>query len=458
MRSATPRSILAALCAVLLLAAACSSSTTETDDAAATTDDAETSETEESTTDDAAADPAAPDPDAPADPALVEQYGFSLTGTPMSEEHKNCMLDLADGDSQLTAAFNGSSFTPEAFTALAISIHSCVEHDTLAASLLALGGAEEEAAQAAFSECALEEIDDSTDGDLTYVGLAALRVSFPVPEGAAESTVSAASNCVPVIGVANQVAAATEQGSGFLIEVDRTCLTDAIDDTFLTNFWTSIVAGDESEGLTDLVGDCSDDYDSGLPKEIPADFVAWSGDRTLAGVDPFVRNAAYDSAPPMVIDTDTDYEAVLTTADGEIRIRLFVEAAPITVNNFVALARDGYYDGTTFHRVIEGFMAQAGDPTGLGTGGPGYQFEDEASGLLDIDRRGLLAMANSGPNTNGSQFFITFDAATHLNGNHTVFGSVTDGDDVLAAVDIRDPQLPTSRGEQLLTVDIVEVG
>jgi cyclophilin family peptidyl-prolyl cis-trans isomerase len=452
MRSATPRSIFAALCAVLLLATACSSSTTDT------AGDAESAAVDTDAAGDDAPAVTTPDANAPADPALVEQYGFSLTGTPMSSEHTTCMLDLADGDTQLTAAFNGSSFTPEAFTALAISIHSCVEHDTLAASLLALGGADDEATQANFSECALEEIDDATDGDLTYVGLAALRVSFPVPEGAAESTVSAASNCVPVIGVANQVAAATEQGSGFLIEVDRDCLTDAIDDSFLTSFWESIVANEETEGLTDLVGDCSDEYDSGLPKEIPADFVAWSGEGTLAGVDPFVRNAAYDSAPPMVIDTDKDYEAVLTTTDGEMRIRLFTEAAPITVNNFVALAQDGYYDGTTFHRVIEGFMAQAGDPTGLGTGGPGYQFEDEATGLLDIDRRGLLAMANSGPNTNGSQFFITFDAATHLNGNHTVFGSITDGDDVLTQVDLRDPQLPTSRGEQLISVEIVELG
>ncbi len=452
MRSATPRSILAALCALLLLASACSSSSTATDDTDATPTD------EVTETDTAGDDAAAPDSDAPADPALVEQYGFSLTGTPMSADHTACMLDLADGDTQLTAAFNGSSFTPEAFTALAISIHSCVEHDTLAASLLALGGAEDEATQATFSECALEEIDDATDGDLTYVGLAALRVSFPVPEGAAESTVSAAANCVPVSGVANQVAAATEQGSGFLIEVDRDCLGDGIDDTFLTSFWESIVANEETEGLTDLVGDCSDEYDSGLPKEIPADFVPWSGDGALAGVDPFTRNAAYDAAPPMVIDAEQDYEAVLTTSDGEIRVRLFTEAAPITVNNFVALAQDGYYDGTTFHRVIEGFMAQAGDPTGLGTGGPGYQFEDEATGLLDIDRRGLLAMANSGPNTNGSQFFITFDAATHLNGNHTVFGSVTAGDDVLAQVDLRDPQLPTSRGEQLISVEIVELG
>jgi len=282
MRSATPRSIFAALCAVLLLATACSSSTTDT------AGDAESAAVDTDAAGDDAPAVTTPDANAPADPALVEQYGFSLTGTPMSSEHTTCMLDLADGDTQLTAAFNGSSFTPEAFTALAISIHSCVEHDTLAASLLALGGADDEATQANFSECALEEIDDATDGDLTYVGLAALRVSFPVPEGAAESTVSAASNCVPVIGVANQVAAATEQGSGFLIEVDRDCLTDAIDDSFLTSFWESIVANEETEGLTDLVGDCSDEYDSGLPKEIPADFVAWSGEGTLAGVDPFV--------------------------------------------------------------------------------------------------------------------------------------------------------------------------
>jgi peptidyl-prolyl cis-trans isomerase B (cyclophilin B) len=433
--------------ALVLLASACSSSSTDTIDAAADSDD--TTSTDDSSE-------AATDEPTPADPALVEQLGFSLTGSPMSSEHTACMLDLADGDTQLTAALNGSSFTPEAFTALAIAIHTCVEHDTLAASLLALAGAEDETSQASFSECALAEIEDPTDGDLTYVGLSALRVGFPVPEGAAESTTSAAIDCVPVAGVANQFASATEQGSGFLIEVDRECLTDAINDEFLTAFWDSLVSGEDTEGLADLVSDCSGEYDSGLPKEIPADWVAFSGDGTLAGVDPFVRNAAYTEAPPMVIDPENDYEAVLTTTDGEIRIRLFTEVAPVTVNNFVALARDGYYDATTFHRVLEGFMAQAGDPTGLGTGGPGYQFEDEATGLLEIDRRGLLAMANSGPNTNGSQFFITFDAATHLNGNHTVFGSVIAGDDVLDEIDLRDPELPAGRGEQLISVEIIE--
>ena len=137
-------------------------------------------------------------------------------------------------------------------------------------------------------------------------------------------------------------------------------------------------------------------------------------------------------------------------------IDLFEETAPVTVNSFVALARDGYYDGTVFHRVLEGFMAQAGDPTGTGTGGPGYSFADEDTALTAIDRRGLLAMANSGPDTNGSQFFITFEPADFLTGLHAVFGEVIDGDDVLAEVDLRDPDAPTTRGEQLLSITIVE--
>ena len=101
-------------------------------------------------------------------------------------------------------------------------------------------------------------------------------------------------------------------------------------------------------------------------------------------------------------------------------------------------------------------MAQGGDPSNTGSGGPGYTFDDEESGLTPVDRRGLLAMANSGPNTNGSQFFITFDAATHLDGLHTVFGEVIEGDEVLAAIDLRDPAAPTSRGEQLISVEITE--
>ena len=142
---------------------------------------------------------------------------------------------------------------------------------------------------------------------------------------------------------------------------------------------------------------------------------------------------------------------------GEFVVQLFDDQAPKTVNNFVFLARNGYYNGTTFHRVLDGFMAQGGDPTGTGSGGPGYQFEDEIDPSLTFDRPGLLAMANAGPNTNGSQFFITYDATPHLNGLHTIFGEVVEGMDVVDAITRRDPnQNPDFPGDAIETITITE--
>ncbi|MBI5934872.1 MAG: peptidylprolyl isomerase [Chloroflexi bacterium] len=141
---------------------------------------------------------------------------------------------------------------------------------------------------------------------------------------------------------------------------------------------------------------------------------------------------------------------------GTFVIKLFADKAPITVDNFVKLARQGFYNGTTFHRVIDGFMAQGGDPEGTGTGGPGYTFQDEISDL-SFDRAGLLAMANSGPNTNGSQFFITFAATPWLDGNHTIFGEVVEGMDVVNNITRRDPeQFPDFEGDAILSVTITE--
>jgi len=136
---------------------------------------------------------------------------------------------------------------------------------------------------------------------------------------------------------------------------------------------------------------------------------------------------------------------------------LFAAQAPKTVNNFVFLARDGFYNGTTFHRVIRDFMVQGGDPKGTGTGGPGYRFDDEASALaLKHDRPGILSMANAGPNTNGSQFFITHVPTPHLNGKHAVFGRVISGMDVVNSIRERNPGRDPRPGDQLLAVDIVE--
>ncbi len=163
----------------------------------------------------------------------------------------------------------------------------------------------------------------------------------------------------------------------------------------------------------------------------------------------------YDAPPAMTLDLDSTYEATLHTTEGAITIRLFAEDAPITVNNFVTLARDGFYDEVIFHRVVPGFVIQGGDPTGTGRGGPGYRFRDE----LDKPRRysrGTVAMANAGPNTNGSQFFICLDDVG-LPHQYTIFGEVTDGMDVVDAIAASD-----LRGERpvedvtITTVDVVQ--
>ena len=140
----------------------------------------------------------------------------------------------------------------------------------------------------------------------------------------------------------------------------------------------------------------------------------------------------YTAPPPLKVDTSKKYTATIKTGKGEIVLELFVSDVPITVNNFVFLAREKFYDGTTFHRVIADFMAQGGDPTGTGTGGPGYKFADEFTKHTHIT--GTLSMANAGPNTNGSQFFITYAPQPHLNGKHSVFGQLIKGMDVLKKI------------------------
>ena len=142
----------------------------------------------------------------------------------------------------------------------------------------------------------------------------------------------------------------------------------------------------------------------------------------------------YNQPPEMAIDASKSYSATIRTNHGDITLDLLPSAAPKTVNNFVFLAREGYYDGVIFHRVIPNFMIQGGDPTGTGMSGPGYQFEDEFDPAFGFDTPGILAMANAGPNTNGSQFFVTTAPTPHLNGRHTVFGRVTEGQAVADAI------------------------
>ena len=165
----------------------------------------------------------------------------------------------------------------------------------------------------------------------------------------------------------------------------------------------------------------------------------------------------YSGPPPMVIDPKKKYTATFHTQVGDFQAELFAAQAPQTVNNFVFLARDGFYNGTTFHRVIRGFMAQGGDPTGTGMGGPGYKFADERGALsLAHDRPGILSMANAGPNTNGSQFFITFGPTPHLNGKHGVFGVITSGMDKVLSIAERDPQRAREPGTKISSIEIVE--
>jgi len=153
----------------------------------------------------------------------------------------------------------------------------------------------------------------------------------------------------------------------------------------------------------------------------------------------------WNQPPEMFIDEDQVYQVEMKTSRGTIQLELYPEHAPRTVNNFVFLAQEGFYDGVTFHRVIDNFMIQGGDPTGTGRGGPGYRFEDELEDNPLTHQAGVISMANAGPNTNGSQFFITHSPQPHLDGKHTVFGKVVEGKDVVDSV---------QQGDTILAVNV----
>jgi len=164
----------------------------------------------------------------------------------------------------------------------------------------------------------------------------------------------------------------------------------------------------------------------------------------------------WKNPPEMVIDPKKKYKATLSTDKGDIVLELFADKTPRTVNNFVFLAREGFYDGTIFHRVISDFMVQGGDPTGTGTGSPGYRFADEFHPSLKHNKPGIFSMANSGPGTNGSQFFITHVPTPWLDGKHSVFGQVIQGMDVLLSIPPRDPSRTASPSVKLNKVTIQE--
>ncbi len=180
-----------------------------------------------------------------------------------------------------------------------------------------------------------------------------------------------------------------------------------------------------------------------------------------AGADtsnpPASTGKQYSAYPPMTIDQNKKYFATFKMANGgEFVVQLYPDKAPKTVNNFVFLANDGYYNGTTFHRVLKDFMAQGGDPTGTGMGGPGYEFQNEDSDLK-FDKEGVVAMANAGRDTNGSQFFITFGPQDYLNGDYTIFGQVIKGMDVVKYIRLRNPDdNPNYPGDAIDSVTITE--
>jgi cyclophilin family peptidyl-prolyl cis-trans isomerase len=181
------------------------------------------------------------------------------------------------------------------------------------------------------------------------------------------------------------------------------------------------------------------------------------GDPTACDSFADIPTAAQYSEPPMGIDVNRQYYATVKLAKGgEFVIQLYPDKAPVTVNSFVFLACKGFFNGVTFHRVLEGFMAQGGDPMGTGMGGPGYQFINEDSDLT-FDKEGVVAMANSGRDTNGSQFFITFGPQEFLNGGYTIFGQVVEGMDVVNGITRRDPdQAPAFEGDAMETIEITE--
>ncbi|MBI5354415.1 MAG: peptidylprolyl isomerase [Chloroflexi bacterium] len=165
----------------------------------------------------------------------------------------------------------------------------------------------------------------------------------------------------------------------------------------------------------------------------------------------------FATCPAFNVDPSKQYIATIHTEKGDIVIQLFPDKAPLAVNSFVFLARQGWFNGVTFHRVIPGFLAQAGDPSGTGKGNPGYFFKNETSDLK-FDKPGMIGMANSGPDTNGSQFFITFAPATHLDGIYTIFGQVISGLDIAEQLTPRDPSQGASLppGDKIISVDIEE--
>ena len=231
---------------------------------------------------------------------------------------------------------------------------------------------------------------------------------------------------------------------------------------------------DGDQFQADLLSDATvaiaqDAWDSGVAANLPGTpFILvngryYSGPRDYWNLEAIVKmtmleGRQFTECPPITIDSAKQYTATLKTEKGDIVLEFYPDVAPMAVNSFIFLARNGWFDGVTFHRVLPGFVAQAGDPTGTGFGGPGYAFDNEVSPDLKFDQAGVLGMANAGPGSNGSQFFITLGPTSHLDGGYTIFGRVIEGMDVVNSLTERNPEqnanLPP--GDKILSVSIEE--
>ena len=406
--------------------------------------------------------PETPDLTLPAEAVFAAQIAQSLLGEPLTDNDQNCLFTAATDNDAFAEAIAAvldpnASLTPTYFKSLITSVRDCVGQQRMS-NAIALGlSLNEENPE--LSECLNETFINDPSED-AFLGMAAITAGIAVPPDVAPQTIETLNNCVSINVIANQLALQYEQLQSFQKAVNQECLVKELNAyPGIENFWEAALVTqsvEQLEGISQLVELCEEPLFADFLQQIPDSFVPWSGQRTLAAVSPLLRNNLYLSPPPNALDDDTQYEATIVTSDGSMTFELYANEAPLAVNNFVSLSRDGFYDGLTFHRVLEGFMAQGGDPTGIGTGSPGYRFEDEVNPNLIFDSRGILAMANSGPDTNGSQFFITFVPTPHLDGNYTIFGKLIDGDTVLSAINLRDPANPDNRGQKILEIQIQE--
>ena len=447
-----------------------------TDDGAAGSDDdgaaADTGTDSTETTDDAMADEpaddaadAAPELPAPGEYDIrANATGFvrALFNLDPSLDAVDCLVAEADAQPTFERALAEnapvfSNFGDETLYAVTTSINGCVDAVSLGGWAMEAVGPTGDVRETA-PDCFAERFS-SPDGDDLFHIFIALSFQYRYDPQFVPGITDTLVTCTPVTSLAPLFANQAEAESNYDTVIDRDCFVESIDNREASEeFWSTLIDGQVPPftAMAPYLAECATIPNAELADSVPADFVPWAGTGALASVAPAARANAYAEPPPMSIDPAGSYTAVFATGGGEIRIKLFADTAPVTVNNFVSLARDGFFDQTVFHRVLDEFMAQGGDPTGTGTGGPGYQFQDETAGGPALDKPGLLAMANSGPNTNGSQFFITFVATEWLTGNHTVFGEVVAGQDIVDAIERRDPSFPESRGQVVESVTIVE--